>query len=122
LNVVVALQNIDTRGSPDMFDGGKPNSLKKFSELPNAQKANFLDKNIFPEVNARWSSYFDRKLRNSIGHNNVYHQLRTGMLVLGDKLSIPYSEFVANTLKLLPMLFYCLHVVKMMYISRHLLR
>ena len=82
----------------------------------------FIDQTLFPETYSRWNSYFDRKLRNSIGHNSVYHDLKTGTLILDDEPPIPYSEFVAGTLRLVPMLLYCIQVTKMMYIIRHLLK
>ena len=122
LNIVVGLLNIDARGNPELFYEGKPSSLLKFGKLANAQKINFIDKDIFPHAYSHWNTCFDRNLRNSIGHNSVYHDLRTGMLVIDNKNPIPYSEFVVNTLKLVPILFYCIHVTKMMYIIRHLLK
>jgi hypothetical protein len=122
LNIVVGLQNIIARGNPDIFKNGTPVTLRKFSILPNAQKMDIIDSAIFPKMYSRWSSCFNRKLRNSIGHNSIYHDLGTGMLVIDGTPSIPYVEFVASTLNLTSLVLYCVHVIKMMYISRHLLK
>jgi len=122
LGILIGLLNINARGNANAFPNEKPSSLKKFNELPNAQKPSFIDGNVVPEIASRWGGYFDRQLRNAIGHYSVHHDLKTGMLVLDDAPPIPYSEFVASTLKMTPMLFYCLQLVKMVYVTRWFLK
>ena len=108
--------NVFLRGDADIFQEDKPKSLESFTKLPNAQKLKFLDANVLPEISSQWNICFDRKIRNAIGHYGIRHDLRTGMLVQDDEgISIPYSEFVLRNLELLPLLQFCLHVVKKMY-------
>jgi len=118
ISILVGMLNINARGDPDSFDGGVPRSLDRFSRLPNARKPAFLDPQIVPEISSRWGDYLDRQLRNAIGHYSIYHDLRTGMLVRENADPIPYSWFVASTLRLLPVLLYCLQLIKMVYAAR----
>ena len=114
--ILVGMLNINAREDPDAFDGGRPRSLARFEKLPNARKPAFLDSNVIPELSSRWRDHLNRQLRNAIGHYGVYHDLRSGMLVLENADPIPYSWFVASTLQLLPILLYCLQLIKMVYI------
>ena len=95
LSTVVGLLNINARGSADAFDGGKPSSLEGFNKFPNARKPKFIDATVLPELATRWEEFFDPRMRNAIGHDKVFHDLTTGMLVLDNALPVPYSEFVA---------------------------
>ena len=117
LKMLVGMINVFLRGNGDSFPEGKPQSLERFTKLPNAQKPNFLDSTTLPIISAQWNVFFDRKIRNAIGHYGIRHDLRTGLLVQDDNedAPIPYSEFVVKNLELLPLLQYCLHVTKKMY-------
>jgi hypothetical protein len=123
LKLPVGLINIFHRADSDAFPDNKPVALDKFDELnfSSAQKIKYLDPKVLPELASRWEIYFDRKLRNSIGHYGIRHDLKTGMLVLDNHDPIPYSHFVASTLKLSTMLLHCLQIVKMMYIMKIIL-
>lgn len=118
LFVLIGLINLSVRGNADAFAGGSPGSLAQFERLPNAEKVKYLDKDVLPAISSRWQSSLDRQLRNAIGHYGIHHDLRTGLLVRQRGEPIPYSQFVASNLKLIPMLLYCIQVVKMIYINR----
>lgn len=105
LKLLVGMINVFTRGDADAFPNSKPQSLQKFTEFPNARKIEFLDTKILPIIASQWEICFDRKVRNAIGHYGIRHDLRTGMLVLDENPSIPYSEFVLSNLNLLPLIF-----------------
>lgn len=116
LDILVGLVNIAIRDDPNAFADGKPTSLEIYSRKPNAHKPKYIDSDIFPELTSRWKDYFDRNIRNSVGHYGIYHDLKTGLVILDDGTEIPYSKFVANTLNLTTTLLYGLQVVKMVYI------
>lgn len=118
LNILVGLVNLSERGNVDMFLDHKPKTLNEYKKLPNARKVEFLSPKIFPKISSRWDYYFDRQLRNAIGHYGVYHDLVTGKLIVENTAAIPYSNFVANTLNALPMILLSLQVVKMMHLER----
>ena len=99
-----------------MFSGSNPKTLNKFDKLVNAQKIKYLDPKILPKISKEWNECFNRNLRNAIGHNSIFHDLGSGMLILEDQDFMPYSEFVAHTIKITPILYFCLHVIKMIYI------
>jgi hypothetical protein len=119
IKIIIGIQNIHFRGDPDLFDGGKPTSLTKFDRIPNALKINYINQNIYPEFHSRWTISLNKKLRNAIGHNSIYHDLKSGMLIFDDGDPIPYSKFVSDVLNLLPLLLYCIQVIKMMYILQY---
>jgi hypothetical protein len=116
--ILVGLINLAVRGDPDAFVGGSPGSLAEFVKLPNAGKAKYLDKDVLPEVSSRWENFLDRQLRNAVGHYSIRHDLRSGLLIRLTREAIPYTQFVAGNLKLIPVLLYCLQVVKMAYVNR----
>ena len=115
LKLIVGMINVFSRGDGDLFPNGKPKSLEKFAKLPNPQKLDFVDSVILPEITTQWDSFFDRNIRNAIGHYGIRHDLKTGMLIHDDDATIPYSEFVLKNLELLPLLQFCLHVIKKIY-------
>lgn len=114
---LIGLQNIYYRCNPDLFLDGKPSSLRAFKKLPNAEKAKRIDEEVMPLLSAEWNHTMSSKVRNAIGHSNVRHELRTGALLIDNGDSVPYSEFVANSLYFLPLLLYGLQVIKMGLIS-----
>lgn len=122
LNILVGLINLSERGNINAFSGNKPKTLNEYKKLANARKVEFLDSNVFPEISSRWSVFFDRQLRNAIGHYSIHHDLITGKLVIDDFPPVPYSVFVANTLNILPMILFSLQVVKMMYLEKAIRR
>lgn len=118
LRLPVGLVNIGIRGDHDAFGQKGPQSLGRFSSLPNAQKPQYLDGNIVPVARAVWDKWLDRQLRNAIGHNSIHHDLGSGMLMRTNGDPISYSSFVANTFYHLTLVLYALQIVKMFYIHR----
>lgn len=121
LNLLVGMTNIYVRGNENSFLNNTPCSLERFARLPNARKAQYIDISVLPDLSSQWNIYFNRGLRNAIGHNSVRHDLKTGMLLLDDGVSIPYSEFVVNNLRLLPALLFCLNAVKKIFAIKEIL-
>jgi len=117
LKIIVGMINVFLRGNGDTFPEDKPQSLERFTKLANAQKPAFIDTATLPIIASQWNVLLGRKIRNAIGHYGIRHDLRTGLLIQDniEEHSIPYSEFVVKNLELLPMLQYCLHVVKKIY-------
>lgn len=109
LKYVLAPGNAVRRCKVDDF-GDNCASFKSFDRLPSARKAEFL-KNL-SAWESRWSTIFNRKLRNAIGHNDVFHDLSSGMIVVKRKEEIPYIEFLVGVLNLIHGILAVAHVLK----------
>lgn len=115
LKHIVAVINILNRGGYNNFPNGFPKNLNKFSKLVNAKKYDYIQElNIWHD---RWNNLLNRKLRNSIGHLSVRHDLPSGNLILKDGKAIPYLKFVVQCLTLVHPILLCCNAVKTLRIG-----
>lgn len=113
LYYIIAINNIHKRNNCDDFGSiippkilainqrfrDVPNNFRKFNRLSNAFKRGYLHE--LPEWDNSWENFLDRELRNKIGHHSVRHDLKTGTLISDENISIPYTEFIVKTFRLL---------------------
>ena len=108
---LMAFINTSSRGHPERFTRVAPLSLPsqgrrqqpprtftQFRRIPNAEKISYLHE--WPVVGARLSEALSSRLRNSLGHNSVRHDLRTDFIVTDDGPVMSYFEFTATIYQL----------------------
>ncbi len=126
LRYLMAFINTSVRGTPEAFTSDIPRVLgtrsgqvplrnfTQFKRLPNYAKLAYLYE--WPTVSDGLNRILNSRLRNSIGHNSVRHDLRTGSIVNDDGVVMSYFEFTASVYRLntaLQILMNILHSVRM---------
>lgn len=119
LRYPIAAQNTVKRQDPDDFgdlhpdsvpERQRPTNLKKFQGLPNAYKAAYIA--LVPQW-ADMAGVLENKVRNTIGHASVRHDLRTGRVISdADPVGLSYLEFLAKVLDMFELLIISLQVVR----------
>jgi len=123
---LMAFINTSARGAPETFTqdapsilGGRgrrvpPRNFTQFKRLPNFEKLAYLYE--WPAVGNGLNRILSSGLRNSLGHNSVRQDLRTGWIVNDDGIVMSYFEFAATVYYLntaLQILMNILHSVRM---------
>ena len=94
---------------------GKPpaqlGSMDAFSDLVSANKRIWLK--MLPVWDSHWDEFFDRSLRNDIGHASVRHRLSDGALERSNGTLLPYLDFVRIASRSLNPLLAVLNSMKM---------
>lgn len=119
LRYLVAAQNTVKRGDPDDFGSDHPTkvpvraratSIRKFDELANAFRIAYVAQ--VPGWEG-FSSFLDNRVRNTIGHGAVRHDLRSGRVVSDtDPTGVSYLDFVAGVYDLFEDLTAALQIVR----------
>ena len=119
LRYPIAAQNTVKRQDPDNFGDvhpdavpvrQRPSNLNKFQQLANAYKAAYVA--VVPQW-ADVAGVLENKVRNSIGHASVRHDLRTGRVVSDiDPEGLSYLEFLAKVLDMFELLIISLQIVR----------
>lgn len=124
LRYAVAAQNVVKRGDFNDFGEGhpqlipvkeRPKSLKAFDKLSNAYKIAYV-----AQV-SEWVTYaemLDSRVRNTIGHASVRHDLRSGRVVSEkDPAGITYMAFIGGVYDLFDALSVSLQVLRTIRIT-----
>lgn len=127
LRYVIGALNASLRGSEDSFPAwpSKPSgkvkdpltSLDQISDLVSANKRIWVQ--LLPGWNGRWDEFFDRGIRNDIGHASVRHRLADGVLERNEKPSLPYLDFVRIAARAGSPILAMLNVLKILRIYAH---
>lgn len=114
LIIMIGMQNLIYRQNHNVFQNSiikdTPKSIKNYQKLTSNDKAKFL-----PELKllgTEWNWYFNRKMRNAIGHRKIRHNLETGYLILDNKEETSYIEFLCETHRLSTMIIFMLNVLR----------
>ncbi len=124
LRYAIGAINVIARGNKDAFPpwpslpfSGAPNPLRSLAQFSNLSSANKrLWVKLLPRWDASWDSFFDRGLRNDIGHASVRHRLSDGVLVRDDNKPLSYLDFVRFTSRVADPILMMLNVMKMLLI------
>jgi hypothetical protein len=122
---VMAVINASLRGSPESLRATLPTAIRErrnarpprtfsqYQKLVNADKLAYLEE--WPEWGTELPILVSNKLRNSIGHNSVRHNLRNGRIENDNGESINYLEFVRLVYCLvcaIPRILHVVHTIK----------
>jgi hypothetical protein len=121
LRYIVGAVNMGKRGDESKFSawpshpyGRAPaqlGSMDAFSDLVSANKRIWLK--MLPVWDSHWDEFFDRSLRNDIGHASVRHRLSDGALERSNGTLLPYLDFVRIASRSLSPLLAVLNAMKM---------
>ena len=126
LAYVMAFINTSIRGTPQEFPPDVPSALRahgrqtpprsfaQFKRFSNFEKLAYVHE--WPILGNGLNQILNSKLRNSLGHNSVRHDLRTDSIVTDDEVLMSYFEFTATVYRLntaLHILMNILHSVRM---------
>jgi hypothetical protein len=106
LMYVMAFINSASRGGPEKFIPSAPpqstralvRTFVQFGRLPNAEKIAYLYES--PALGAGLMKLLNSRLRNSLGHNSVRHDLRTDFIVTDEGPVMSYFEFTVTVYRL----------------------
>jgi hypothetical protein len=124
LTPVLGFVNCLERGASDSFDPaimasleaqgkktfGDLKSLVQFGRQPNTPKAAFLQS--LPILRAMWGEALKPDLRNAMGHHDARHDLRSGMVRIGDTDQVSYIRVAATTCRTVALLLMLAHLLK----------
>lgn len=119
LRYLVAAQNAVKRQDPEDFGQvhpsdvppkSRPTSIAGFDRLSNYYRLEYV------RAVPGWEGFaalLDSRLRNSIGHATVRHDLRTGRVVSDkDPLGVPYLVFVSRVFDVFEALTFSVHILR----------
>jgi hypothetical protein len=108
---VVAMINTHVRNDPHAMRTAMPaaishidpnshpvRTLRQFERVTNSRKLAYLDE--WPVAGTEFQSVLSNRTRNSIGHNSVRHDLRTGHVVNDSGEALNYIQFVRQVYRL----------------------